>query len=98
MTDTSESEGTRDPFIAGPFDVLSRPILEQSAADRRAREDLRAVLGDTPAGEGWARILARLVFLASGAEDLDCGAELAELAITEAANDPRASRWPPSST
>ena len=55
-----------------------------------ARRDLRAALGQVPGGPARSRLLTRLAELTAGAEDLLRGAELADLAIAEAGDDPAA--------
>ncbi len=52
-----------------------------------ARDDLRAVLRDEPAGPRRSRLLARLALWTGGAEDYAEASELVELALTAAAGD-----------
>ena len=56
----------------------------------RAREDLRAALALTTARPARSRLLTRLAQLTLGADDLMLAAELADLALTEARDDPGA--------
>ena len=55
-----------------------------------AREDLRAALALTTARPARSRLLTRLAKLTLGADDLMHAAELADLALTEARDDPDA--------
>ncbi len=55
-----------------------------------AREDLRAALALTTDRSARSRLLTRLAQLTLGADDLTHAAELADLALTEAREDPRA--------
>jgi len=55
-----------------------------------AREDLRAILTLTDPGPARSRVLTRLARLASGSDDFRLAADLAELALAEAADDQRA--------
>lgn len=55
-----------------------------------AREDLRAALAGQDRGAERSRLLARMAMMASGSEDLALAAELSELAISQAGNQPDA--------
>ena len=55
-----------------------------------ARDDLRAALSTTTSGPARSRLLTRLAQLSFGAEGLLRAAELADLALAEAGDDPRA--------
>ena len=55
-----------------------------------ARDDLRAVLTLTDPGPARSRVLTRMARIASGSDDFVVAADLAELALAEAAQDQRA--------
>ncbi len=87
------SVGSSSAFAA------ERSVLLQTRAQARrrrgaiagARADLRAALDSQHAGPGRSRVLTELAILASGADDLERAAELAELALVEAGPDLAAS-------
>jgi DNA-binding SARP family transcriptional activator len=62
-------------------------VRARRGALAEARTDLRAALRDRTPSPGRARLLARMALAASGAEDLLHAAELAQLALVEAADD-----------
>lgn len=81
-----ESEGkTRAPLLEVRGETRAR-----QGDPGRAREDLRAALALTTSRPTRSRLLTRLAHLTLGAEDMLHAAELADLALTEARDDPGA--------
>lgn len=78
-----------------PADSTRVELLEVRAETRSragvlsdTRDDLRSALALADVGADRSRLLARLAVLASGAEDLVRAANLVDLALTEAGDDP----------
>lgn len=84
-------------LVLGPDERIRAELLSVRAAVREAagdrdgaRDDLRAALQVTPAGTDRSRILTRTAVLAFGADSVAHAADLIDLALTEAGDDPGA--------
>ena len=94
----SEAQQLADEGLAlEPEPEIRAPLLEVRGETRArqgepgaAREDLRAALALTTSRPARSRLLTRLAHLTNGSEDLLHAAELADLALTEAGDDPGA--------
>jgi DNA-binding SARP family transcriptional activator len=82
---TDPGPGPRGELLAVRAEVRAR-----SGDLARARDDLRALLALTDPGPDRSRVLSRMARLASGSDDFAVAADLAELALAEAADDHRA--------
>ena len=81
----------------GPADPWARRATEVRAEARTrrgdlagARADLRTLLATAPTAQARSMLLSRTAMLVSGSEDLARASDLAERALTEAGDDPRA--------
>lgn len=82
---TEPGRGPRGDLLAVRAEVRAR-----SGDLVGARDDLRALLVLMDPGPGRSIVLARMALVASGSEDFTVAADLAELAVAEAAGDHRA--------
>ena len=82
---TDPGRGPRGELLAVRAEVRAR-----SGDVTGARVDLRALLALTDPGPARSRVLSRMARLASGSDDFVVAADLAELALAEAAGDQRA--------
>jgi tetratricopeptide (TPR) repeat protein len=81
---TNPDRGPRGELLAVRAEVRAR-----SGDLAGARNDLRALLGLKDPGPERAKVLNRMAMLAAGSEDFVVAADLAELALAEAAPDQR---------
>ena len=82
---TEPGRGPRGELLSVRAEVRAR-----SGDLAGARDDLRAVLALTDPGPARSRVLTRMARFASGSDDFAVAADLAELALAEAAQDQRA--------